>query len=70
MKIIGLTGSIAAGKSTIVGWIHELGIPTHDSDRSVHELLGPDGSAVKDVLAEFGSHFGTIERWYRPTITW
>ena len=34
MKIIGLTGSIAAGKSTIVEWINELGIPTHDSDCS------------------------------------
>ena len=60
MKIIGLTGSIAAGKSTIVGWIKELGIATHDSDCAVHELLGPDGQAVQGVLAEFGSHFGTI----------
>ena len=60
MKIIGLTGSIATGKSTIVGWINELGIPTHDSDGSVHELLGPGGGAVKDLLEEFGSHFGTI----------
>ena len=60
MKIIGLTGSIAAGKSTIVGWINELGIATYDSDCAVHELLGPDGGAVKDVLAVFGSHFGTI----------
>ena len=60
MKIIGLTGSIAAGKSTIVGWVNELGIATHDSDCAVHELLGPDGRAVQDVLEEFGSHFGTI----------
>ena len=60
MKIIGLTGSIAAGKSTIVRWISELGIATHDSDCAVHELLGPNGGAVQDVLAEFGSHFGTI----------
>ena len=60
MKIIGLTGSIAAGKSTIVGWIKELGIATHDSDCAVHELLGPDGRAVRDVLVEFGSQFGTI----------
>ena len=60
MKIIGLTGSIAAGKSTIVGWINELGIATHDSDCAAHELLGPDGRAVQDVLAEFGSNFGTI----------
>ena len=60
MKIIGLTGSIAAGKSTIVGWINELGIATHDSDFAVHELLGPGGGAVHDVLSEFGSHFGSI----------
>ncbi len=60
MKIIGLTGSIAAGKSTIVGWFNELGIVTHDSDCTVHELLGPHGGAVQDVLAAFGSNFGTI----------
>ena len=60
MKIIGLTGSIATGKSTIMGWINELGIATHDADCAVHELLGPGGAAVQDVLAEFGSHFGTV----------
>lgn len=60
MKIIGLTGSIAAGKSTVVAWINELGIATHDSDLAVHELLGPGGGAVQDVLAEFGPRFGTI----------
>lgn len=60
MKIIGLTGSIAAGKSTIAEWFNELGIATHDSDRAVHELLGPGGGAVQEVLTRFGSHFGTI----------
>ena len=60
MKIIGLTGSIAAGKSTIIGWINELGIASHDSDCIVHKLLGPDGQAVQDVLLEFGTNFGTI----------
>jgi dephospho-CoA kinase len=60
MKIIGLTGSIAAGKSTVAGWINELGIVTHDSDRAVHELLGPGGRAVKDVLKNFGSHLGSV----------
>ena len=60
MKIIGLTGSIAAGKTTVSRWINDLGIATHDSDRAVHELLGPDGRAVQNVLAEFGSHFGSI----------
>ncbi len=60
MKIIGLTGSIASGKSTIVGWINELGITTYDSDSVVHKFLGPDGVAVADVLEKFGSHLGSV----------
>ena len=54
MKIIGLTGSIAAGKSTVAGWIRDLGIAIHDADAAVHELLGPQGAAVDAILAEFG----------------
>ena len=53
MKIIGLTGSIAAGKSTIAGWIRDLGIAIHDADAVVHELLSPHGAAVDPILAEF-----------------
>ena len=62
MKIIGVTGSIAAGKSTVARWINKMGIATHDSDLAVHELLGPEGEAVPDVLMKFGPHFGTIAR--------
>ena len=58
MKIIGLTGTIAAGKST--KWIHELGIATHDADLVVHELLNPGGRAVSEVLAAFGPQFGSL----------
>ena len=62
MKIIGLTGSIAAGKSTVAKWIDELGIATHDADLVVHGLLEPGGQAVADVLAVFGSHLGSLSR--------
>ena len=61
MKIIGLTGSIAAGKSTVVKWIDKLGIATHDADLVVHELLGPAGAAVSEVLAVFGPHLGNLQ---------
>lgn len=60
MKIIGLTGSIAAGKSTVSKWFNELGIATHDADLVVHELLKPGGGAVSEVLAMFGPHFGSL----------
>ena len=53
MKIIGLTGSIAAGKSTVASWIRDLGIAIHDADAAVHELLSPHGVAVDAILAEF-----------------
>ena len=62
MKIIGLTGSIAAGKSTVARWVNEMGIATHDSDRAVHELLGSGGAAVEDVLTKLGPHLGTMAR--------
>ena len=67
MKVIGLTGSIAAGKSTVAGWIRDLGIAIHDADAAVHELLSPHGAAVGAILAEFepdlaGHDLGNLEK--------
>ena len=60
MQIIGLTGSIATGKSEVAKWINELGIATYDADLVVHELLGPGGGAVAKVLTLMGPHFGCL----------
>ena len=54
MIIIGLTGSIASGKSTVAGWIVERGIPLYDADSAVHSLLEANGQAVPDIIARFG----------------
>ena len=67
MKIIGLTGSIAAGKSTVGGWIRDLGIAIHDADAAVHDFLSPHGAAVDAILVEFepdlaGHDFGNLEK--------
>ena len=51
--IIGLTGSIGMGKSTAAAMFRRLGIPVHDSDATVHALLGPGGRAVAAVKREF-----------------
>ncbi len=53
MVILGLTGSIGMGKSTAAEIFRLLGVPVHDSDATVHRLLGPDGQAVAAVEAAF-----------------
>ena len=50
-RIVGLTGSIASGKSYILQLFAEHGVPTQSSDAVAHELL--DGEAFDEVAAEF-----------------
>jgi dephospho-CoA kinase len=54
MIIIGLTGSVASGKSTVTSWIAERGIAVYDADHAVHSLLTAGGQAVPDIIARFG----------------
>ena len=54
MIIIGLTGSVASGKSTVTSWIAERGIAVYDADHAVHSLLAAGGQAVPDIIARFG----------------
>lgn len=51
MLKLGLTGSIATGKSTVLTAFAELGVPTFSSDDAVHELYR--GAAVAPVEAVF-----------------
>jgi dephospho-CoA kinase len=59
---VGLTGSIATGKSTVRQMFADLGVPTFSSDDAVHELYR--GAAVAPVEALFPgvSHNGEIDR--------
>ena len=54
MKIIGLTGGIATGKSTTATMLRDRGIPVHDADAVVHRLMATDGAAVQPVIDRFG----------------
>ena len=59
---LGLTGSIATGKSTVLKAFAELGVPVFSSDDAVHELYR--GEAVPPVEALFPgvSHNGEVDR--------
>ena len=62
MIILGLTGSIGMGKSTAAKMLRELGVPTHESDSAVHELLAVGGAAEKAVLKAFPALTAPIDR--------
>jgi dephospho-CoA kinase len=51
--IIGLTGSIAMGKSTVAQMFVDEDIPHFDADAAVHRLQGPDGALVAEIEAAF-----------------
>jgi len=53
MKVIGLTGSIAMGKSTTAAILRRRGIPVHDADATVHRLTAANGRAVEAINARF-----------------
>ncbi len=53
MRVLGLTGSIAMGKSTAARLLRRLRIPVHDADAAIHALLAAGGAGVAPVAAAF-----------------
>ena len=57
MRVIGLTGSIACGKSTVSRYLSSLGWPVVDGDELSHRLTGAGGAALPDLRRAFGPSY-------------
>ncbi|CAN5627039.1 dephospho-CoA kinase [soil metagenome] len=64
--VIGITGNIATGKTTVVKMLADLGADTIDADELVHEMMGPDSELAETLGSEFGTEVvnedGSINR--------
>ena len=66
MHVIGLTGGIASGKSTVARFFHDRGIPVIDADLLGHRTYEPGSDTFAAVVRTFGNELvavdGTIDR--------
>ena len=54
MRVIGLTGGIGSGKSTVSRFLAELGAVVIDADKVGHEAFKPGTESWKEIIAAFG----------------
>ena len=59
MIVLGLTGSIGMGKSTVAAMFAEEGVPVFDADAAVHRLQGPEGRLVAAIESHFPGTTGS-----------
>ena len=64
MMLLGLTGGIGMGKSTVAGMFAAHGVPVFNADAEVHALQARDGAAIPALDAAFPGtvHEGVLDR--------
>jgi len=66
MKVIGLTGGIGSGKSTVSQFLVELGAAVIDADKVGHDALMSEAKLRQEIVAAFGKQIispnGDIDR--------
>ena len=64
--VIGLTGNIGTGKSTVLEILHQFGARTIDADKIAHQVIQPGGRAYDAIVTTFGGEIldkeGFIDR--------
>ena len=55
MKIVGLTGGISSGKSTVSSYFKQLEIPVIDADEVARKVVEPNSQGAIEIKKAFGS---------------
>lgn len=61
MYIVGLTGGIGSGKSTVAGVFQQLGIEIINADQISRDVVEPGSSALDSIAEHFGHHIITAD---------
>lgn len=61
MKVIGLTGGIGSGKSTVAELLRGRGFPVLDADYSARQVVAPGSPGLQAVLSHFGPRFASAD---------
>jgi dephospho-CoA kinase len=62
MIVLGLTGSIGMGKSTVADFFAESGVPVYDADAAVHRLYAGDAAPLIEAAFPGTTQDGTVDR--------
>jgi len=68
MKLVGLTGGVGSGKSTVADMMRELGAQVVDADEATHSVYEPGSPGFDAVVREFGAEFVEGGRIDRPRL--
>ena len=66
IRIIGLTGGIACGKSSVARFFSDRGVPVIDADQLAREAVQPGTPALERIVALFGTRGAGCRRGARP----
>ena len=67
MKVLGLTGGIGSGKTTVANIFRELGVPVYIADDEAKKLMNSDAKLKKEIIVLFGDEAyqnGILNRKY------